>query len=308
MLDQVATAWWAVARSEEVTGKKPFSADIAEQPLVLWRDKAGIARALEDRCPHRRAPLSRGCIRDNGWIQCGYHGWSYDGESGRLLEIPNMKNEQRFPPLYKAQSFSVAESGGFVRVSLSDKAPAPVMSSVAMPISGTSLVGLAQDQYINALFDNPGLLIGIRGVSFTPYLASELRIEDGRLVMERNCQWKGTHWPAPFSSDFPISLLTRTDPVTGETELMLRDPSLQDLLTAIIAPVPAARGVTAIRWRASLGPKLSGVRAKLLGVGKPLHVYENIDAEELRKLMPSASLHGEDLRAAMTQAGQPAAA
>src|SRR5580698_5671485 len=110
MLEQVATAWWAVARSEEITGKKPFSADIAEQPLVLWRDKAGVARALEDRCPHRRAPLSRGCIRDNGWIQCGYHGWSYDGESGRLLEIPNMKNEQRFPPLYKAQSFSVAES------------------------------------------------------------------------------------------------------------------------------------------------------------------------------------------------------
>jgi len=81
-------AWWAVARSEEVTGLKPLSADIADQPIVLWRDKQGVARALEDRCPHRRAPLSLGCIRESGWIQCGYHGWTYDGETGRLKEIP----------------------------------------------------------------------------------------------------------------------------------------------------------------------------------------------------------------------------
>jgi len=107
--------WWAVARSEEVTSQKPLSVDIGDQPLVLWRDNQGIARALEDRCPHRRAPLSLGCIRDNGWIQCGYHGWSYDGETGRLKEIPNMKDQQKFPPVYKAHEFGVFEQGGFVR-------------------------------------------------------------------------------------------------------------------------------------------------------------------------------------------------
>src|SRR3546814_7176893 len=72
--------WWAVARSEEVTDKKPLGINIGDQPVVLWRDKQGIVRALEDRCPHRRAPLSLGCIRDNGWIQCGYHVWSYEGD------------------------------------------------------------------------------------------------------------------------------------------------------------------------------------------------------------------------------------
>ena len=71
------STWWAVARSEEVTGDKPLSVDIGDRPVVLWRDLKGIARALEDRCPHRRAPLSLGCIRKEGWIQCGYHGWSY---------------------------------------------------------------------------------------------------------------------------------------------------------------------------------------------------------------------------------------
>ena len=64
--------WWILARSEEVTGKKPLSVDIGDQPIVMWRDNQGVVRALEDRCPHRRAPLSLGCIRDNGWIQCTY--------------------------------------------------------------------------------------------------------------------------------------------------------------------------------------------------------------------------------------------
>jgi len=96
------STWWAVARSEEVTGKKPLSVDIGDRPVVLWRDAEGHARALEDRCPHRRAPLSLGCIRKEGWIQCGYHGWSYDGATGRVREIPNLKNEQRFSPVYRA--------------------------------------------------------------------------------------------------------------------------------------------------------------------------------------------------------------
>ncbi len=303
-----AATWWAVACSEEVTAKKPLSTDIGGQPIVLWRDQNGVARALEDRCPHRRAPLSRGCVRKDGLIQCGYHGWSYDGETGRLREIPNMKNEQRFPPLYKAQSFAVAEAGGFVRVSLQAQPPAPLAGTPALNLRGVSYVGLTHSEYLAALFDAPGLLLGIRGVSFTPYLASELRLEEGRLVMERNCQWQLLHWPAPFSSEFPISLLSSTDPVTGETVCTLRDSSLTELFTAVIAPVPAARNLTAIRWRARLGANLPGAWAKQLALGAAFKVFSAIDAAALRAVIPSVSIRGEDLRAAFVQPSQANAA
>jgi nitrite reductase/ring-hydroxylating ferredoxin subunit len=276
--------WWPVARSEEVTAKTPLSVDIGDQPVVLWRDAAGIPRALEDRCPHRRAPLSLGCIKPDGMIQCGYHGWIYDGESGRLKEIPNLKDQQKFPPLYKALAFAVYESDGFVRVCLDAMAQPPVASTEsAMPLSGTGHVALDHAQYLAALFDDPGLVIGIRGVHFTSYLMSELREEHGRLVMERNCQWRGLHWPAPFSPEFPATLLTATDPVTGETELKLRDARFRTQLHAIIAPVPSARGITAVRWRAARG--------------RTLTVRDTIDAAALRVLRPSASLHCTDLRA-----------
>ena len=293
-------AWWSLARSEEVTSKKPLAADIGDQPVVLWRDAQGKARALEDRCPHRRAPLSLGCVRDNGLLQCGYHGWSYDGATGRLVEIPNMKSEQRFPPHYKARHFGVAESGGFVRVCLDAAATAPRDVEPALALGGTSFVGLAHDQYLAALFDAPGLLIGIRGVVFTPYLMSELREEVGALVMERSCQWKGLHWPSPFSSEFPATLMTRTHPVTGETAMSLRDTDLNVLLTAEIAPVPAARGVTAVRWRYAVGGKGRGVHGKLLALPNGFRVFDTVDAAALRKVHPSASLHGAALRAATT--------
>jgi nitrite reductase/ring-hydroxylating ferredoxin subunit len=296
------STWWTLARSEEVTGKKPLSVDISDQPIVMWRDRQGVARALEDRCPHRRAPLSLGCIRDNGWIQCGYHGWSYDGETGRLREIPNMKSDQRFPPLYKAERFAVAESGGLVQVSLDPEAAPPPARDRTMPLSGTAYAALDQGQYMAALYDDPGLVLDIRGVLFTTYLMSELHEEDGRLVMERSCLWKGLHWPAFASSDFPITLVTRSDPVTGETELTLRDDEFNDLLTAVVAPAPAARGVTAIRWRCRIGSPLKGFHAKMLGIGVPFRARKAIDAAALRVLKPSASRHGEDLRAAITTA------
>ena len=288
--------WWALARSEEVTTQKPLSVDIGAQPVVLWRDRQGVARALEDRCPHRRAPLSLGRVRDNGWLQCGYHGWSYDGATGKLIDIPNMKSDQRFPPLYKAAVFAVAEAGGLVRVCLNAGAPPPRAAPVAMALSGTAHVALDQERYIAALFDDPSVLLGIRGVVFTPYLMAELHVADGRLVMERSCQWRGLRAPAAFSSDFPITLLTRTDPYTGETELTLRDITFAELLRAVIAPVPASRGITAIRWRAAIGSSLHGAHARLLRLGAPFQVRTAIDAAALRATKTSVSEHGRHLR------------
>jgi len=300
MADTQQDMWWAVARSEEVTSAKPLAVDIGDQPVVLWRDNQGIVRALEDRCPHRRAPLSLGCIRDTGWIQCGYHGWSYDGETGRLKEIPNMKDQQKFPPVYKAIAFSVNEAAGLVRVNLRTGAVPSEIEGPVFGFSGTTHVSLGHQDYLDALYDDPELVIAIRGVSFTPYLMSELRNQNGMLVMERSCQWKGLHWPAPFSSDFPLTIFTETHPVTGETRLILRNTEFRELLRVVMAPVPAARGTTAIRWRAELGDRHPGVRGAALRRGNPFSVRASVDGAKLRLTKRSVSIHGEDLRNAIT--------
>jgi len=296
----MAEAWWAVARSEEVTSAKPINVDIGDQPIVLWRDHQGVVRALEDRCPHRRTPLSLGCVLGNGMIQCGYHGWTYDGATGHLKDIPNLKSTAKFPPIYRAIPFGVTESGGFVRVCLDAKAPVPEPVADTLPLSGTVNVALEHEHYIAALFDDPSLVLAIRGVRFTPYLLAELAEQDGKLVLERSCQWAGLHWPSPFSSDFPITLRISTDPVTGECDLLLRDDGFHTLLSATITPVPAARGVTQVRWRAKLADNRPGMRAKLMGAGTPLSVHAAIDGAALRVLKPSASIHAATLRNEIT--------
>ncbi len=288
--------WWAVARSEEISKDKPVNVDIGDQPIVLWRDSDGIVRALEDRCPHRRAPLSLGCVLGSGMIQCGYHGWTFDGANGQLVDIPNLKSERKFPPVYRARAFGVTESGGFIRVCLDAKTPQPAPAEETLPLSGTENVALDHDQYINALFDDPALVIGIRGVRFSPYLMAELKEQDGRLVLERSCQWASPHWPAPFSSDFPITLKISTDPASGESDLLLRDDQFNPLLRATLAPVPGARGVTQVRWRAKLEAKRPGLMAKAMGLGDPLTVHSHVDGAALRVQKPSASIHAVELR------------
>jgi nitrite reductase/ring-hydroxylating ferredoxin subunit len=294
------STWWAVARSEEVTGKKPLSVDIGDRPVVLWRDQNGHARALEDRCPHRRAPLSLGCIRKEGWIQCGYHGWSYDGETGRVREIPNLKNEQRFSPVYRAEHFAVHEAAGFVRVSQNAEAIPPQSAAVDMPLSGTAHVALDHDRYLAALFDEPGLLLSIIGVHFTTYLMSELHEQDGQLVMERSCQWKRPHWPAAFSSDYPLTLTSSTEPVTGETALLLRDRDFRELLSMRLAPVPAGRGVTSVRWRGVHGADLPSLVGRALQWLNPINVHSTVDGTALRTLKPTASVVFDELRRALS--------
>src|SRR4051812_39209339 len=78
--------WYIAARSQDLT-TSPIPRMLMGQRLVLFRDSAGTASALVDRCSHRNAPLSKGAVV-NGCLQCPYHGWSYDG-SGRVTEVPS---------------------------------------------------------------------------------------------------------------------------------------------------------------------------------------------------------------------------
>src|SRR3954467_6974128 len=61
-------------------GRDPVRVTIASRHYVLFRDASGTAAALDDTCPHRRAPLSQGRVRPDGRLACAYHGWNFDGQ------------------------------------------------------------------------------------------------------------------------------------------------------------------------------------------------------------------------------------
>jgi len=80
--------YWYVAASSAEVGNTPFGRTICGEPIVLFRKSDGSIAALNDRCPHRKYALSKGEVIGND-IQCGYHGFRYDGSSGACTLIPS---------------------------------------------------------------------------------------------------------------------------------------------------------------------------------------------------------------------------
>jgi len=106
--------WYAtipVAKLDD--GPKPFT--LLGEKLVLFLDGEGKPAALADRCCHRTARLSKGWSQD-GYITCGYHGWTYD-RAGKLVRIPQFSPEQPLPDA-RVKAFDCDTRYGYVWVAL----------------------------------------------------------------------------------------------------------------------------------------------------------------------------------------------
>jgi choline monooxygenase len=71
-----------------------FTADVAEEPIVVVRDKQGTLRAFSNVCRHRAGPIASGSGCKNV-LRCGYHGWTYTLD-GRLIGTPDVEGVEFF--------------------------------------------------------------------------------------------------------------------------------------------------------------------------------------------------------------------
>ena len=116
--------WYVVAAASEVQ-RIPFARTVCNEPVVVFRRADGSIAALEDRCPHRKAPLSLGEIVGND-IQCGYHGMRFAGD-GACTRIPS-DPERAIPPAFRARAYPVIERFGLIFVWIGEFAAAdPVL-------------------------------------------------------------------------------------------------------------------------------------------------------------------------------------
>ncbi|MDU3046093.1 Rieske 2Fe-2S domain-containing protein [Bradyrhizobium sp.] len=108
--------WYAIMPMDHLKdGPKPFT--LLGQPIVLFLDDKGEPAALEDRCCHRTARLSKGWC-NNGHVVCGYHGWEYDRD-GKLVMVPQLPFEQSIPEA-RARAFRARQRYGYVWVALDE--------------------------------------------------------------------------------------------------------------------------------------------------------------------------------------------
>ncbi|MBX2880899.1 MAG: aromatic ring-hydroxylating dioxygenase subunit alpha [Granulosicoccus sp.] len=108
--------WWVAALCEEIT-TKPLTRWLLELTIVLYRTEDGTPVALDDRCPHRWAPLSQGRV-EGDQIICPYHGMKF-GTDGVCTHIPTQDN---IPRTACVNSYPLRESGAFVWIWMGDSA------------------------------------------------------------------------------------------------------------------------------------------------------------------------------------------
>jgi phenylpropionate dioxygenase-like ring-hydroxylating dioxygenase large terminal subunit len=69
--------WYVAGFDEELQPGQLLARTYLGENVVLFRAPDGTPKALQDRCPHRFAPLSAGKLVGEA-IQCGYHGLTFD--------------------------------------------------------------------------------------------------------------------------------------------------------------------------------------------------------------------------------------
>src|SRR5206468_784246 len=85
--------WYRALPSHKVKRRKLYKTVLLEIPLVVGRDRTGKAFALRDACPHRGMPLSCGQF-DGKQLECSYHGWQFDGNTGQCRLVPSVTADQ----------------------------------------------------------------------------------------------------------------------------------------------------------------------------------------------------------------------
>ena len=112
--------FWYVAAFDREISAAPLARTILGEAIVFWRAGDGGVVAFEDRCPHRRAPLSMGKVLDGDRLQCLYHGMQFD-RSGACVRIPG---QSEIPAAMRAKTYPVVERYHWAWIWMGDPANA----------------------------------------------------------------------------------------------------------------------------------------------------------------------------------------
>ena len=113
--------WYVAGWSHHFSSGRPVARAMLGEPIVLYRKDDGGIAALEDRCCHRLAPLSKGRV-EGGDLRCMYHGLKY-APSGACVEIPG---QTIVPPRARVRAYPAVEQDCWVWLWMGDPALADV--------------------------------------------------------------------------------------------------------------------------------------------------------------------------------------
>ncbi|MGO9454588.1 MAG: Rieske 2Fe-2S domain-containing protein [Candidatus Binataceae bacterium] len=115
----VRNCWYMAGWSRDFTADNLASVTMLNEPIVIYRTSDGTPAALQDRCCHRFAPLSKGRIEGDD-VRCMYHGLKF-APSGRCIEIPG---QPKIPPQACVRRYPIVDKHSGAWIWMGDPAAA----------------------------------------------------------------------------------------------------------------------------------------------------------------------------------------
>ena len=99
--------WFLVILSAELPVKGVKYVQILGEHLAVFRGEDGVVYIVDAYCPHLGANVAVGGQVEGKCIQCPFHGWRFDGETGACVEVPYSNSS--IPDIAKTKSWNVIE-------------------------------------------------------------------------------------------------------------------------------------------------------------------------------------------------------
>lgn len=113
-------AWYVAGWAEDLAEGKVTGIKILGERVAIYRKADGGLAAVEDRCPHRHAPLSKGRVVKGDKLQCIYHGLELDA-SGACSHNPHPPGN--LPTRAQIKSYTVVEKHKAIWIWMGERTP-----------------------------------------------------------------------------------------------------------------------------------------------------------------------------------------
>jgi vanillate O-demethylase monooxygenase subunit len=116
----VRNAWYVAAWAQDLAESAVLGRKILGEPVAIYRKADGTLAAVEDRCPHRHAPLSLGRVVSGDKLQCIYHGLEFDA-AGQCTHNPHPPGN--IPSRARIKSYTIAEKHKAIWIWMGEREP-----------------------------------------------------------------------------------------------------------------------------------------------------------------------------------------
>ena len=175
--------WYAAGFSEEV-GRDFLARTYLNEDVVIFRKEDGTPVALENRCAHRRLPLSMGKLIGDT-VECGYHGLLYDCH-GACIKIPG---QDRIPRGTAVKSYPIVDRHRYLWIWMgdperADESEIPNFGWIDDSAYGVSNIKFRHDAHVQLIIDNlmdlSHLAYVHRTTTGSPEIAELAKVETSR--------------------------------------------------------------------------------------------------------------------------------